>query len=314
MAAPSLDIHTLRVVRAIADTGSITGAAHELGFSQPAISQQLSRAAEKLGMPLIIRSGRGIRLTAAGLATARHAVTVLTAIDAAEGELADLAGLSAGALRIAAFPTASSTVIPHLLGSMAATYPALKLSYIEAEPPEAIALLRDGQVDVAITFRYPEDPGDPHREIVNSLTMTPLFVDELVLAVPADDPVLERTDIHLSDLAGSRWIAGCPQCRGNLLDACSSAGFRPSISHETDNAAAVLGLVDNKLGVALLPRLALSSLTVPGGVGIHSIGGVSARTVYAVSLSDAMRVPAVAAAMRHTQELDTTAWTTAGID
>jgi DNA-binding transcriptional LysR family regulator len=313
MATPVLDIHTLRVIRAIADTGSITGAAQHLGFSQPAISQQLARAAQKLGIPLVIRSGRGIRLTAAGHTAARHAITVLTAIDIAENELADLAGLSAGALRIAAFPTASSTVIPHLLGAMVAAYPAMKLSYTEAEPHEAIALLRDGKVDVAVTFRYPDDHNDPHTDRGTALTMSPLFVDELMLAATTGDPVLQLADIHLRDLTHAQWIAGCPQCRGNLLDACQLAGFTPTIAHETDNSAAVLGLVDNGLGVALLPRLALATVTVPDGVGIHTISGVSPRTVYAVALRDATQVPAIAAAMHEARELDTTAWRTAGM-
>ncbi|MGV8969847.1 MAG: LysR family transcriptional regulator [Microbacteriaceae bacterium] len=312
MASSALDIHTLRVIRAIADTGSITAAAHALGFSQPAVSQQLSRVAQRLGVPLVIRSGRGIQLTAAGQAAARHAVTILSAIDAAEGELADLAGLGAGSLRIAAFPTASSTVIPHLLGSMAAAYPAMKLSYIEAEPLEALSLLREGQVDLAITFRYPEDPTDPHVALGDALTLSPLFVDQLILAARVGDPALETSPLHLNDLAQSSWIAGCPQCRGNLLDVCQSAGFTPAIAHETDNSAAVLGLVENGLGVALLPRLALASVAVPEGVEIHTIEGVSARTVYAVALTAATRVPSIAAAMHTARRLDTTAWRSTG--
>ncbi|HWD62006.1 MAG TPA: LysR family transcriptional regulator, partial [Humibacter sp.] len=100
---PSLEVdaHTLRIVRAIVEHGSITAAATALGYSQPAVSQHLRRAEGRIGMPLVARSGRGIRLTEAGRVLAKHAVTITTALDAAAGELAELSGLRSGRVRLA---------------------------------------------------------------------------------------------------------------------------------------------------------------------------------------------------------------------
>ncbi len=81
----SLDANALRVVKAIADTGSITAAARALGYSQPAVSQQLRRLERRAGMPIVERVGRGVRLTEAGSILARHAAAVTTALDAAPG-------------------------------------------------------------------------------------------------------------------------------------------------------------------------------------------------------------------------------------
>src|SRR5690606_28172666 len=85
---PDLDVQALRVVKAVGDEGSITGAAAALGYSQPAISQLLKRLERRLGVPLVERIGRSVRLTDAGRILARHAPAVTTALGAAAGELA----------------------------------------------------------------------------------------------------------------------------------------------------------------------------------------------------------------------------------
>ena len=185
-AAPplELDAHTLRIVRALVEHGSITAAAGALGFSQPAVSQHLRRAEARIGMPLIARSGRGVRLTEAGRVLARHARTITTALDAAAGELAELSGLRAGRVRLAAFPTASSTLVPQVLRRLQATHPGIGVGYLEAEPPEAVEAVRSQQADLAITFGYPGDRVDPHAEGARGLVVVPLWRDEMMLALP----------------------------------------------------------------------------------------------------------------------------------
>ena len=139
---PQLDLQTIRIVRAIADTGTITGAARLLGYSQPAVSQHVQRAEVRLNLPLVTRAGRSVRLTEAGTVLARHALTIASALEAASGDLADLSGLRTGTVRLAAFPTASSTIVPRLLAGMAREHPGLRVKYVEAQPPEAVAMLR----------------------------------------------------------------------------------------------------------------------------------------------------------------------------
>ena len=289
-----LDLHSIRIVRAIAETGTITGAARELGFSQPAISQHLQRTEARLGVALVIRAGRSIRLTEAGQLLARHAVTISSALDAASGDLAELAGMRTGTARIAAFPTASSTIIPRLLRTMAERHPGILVTYVEAEPPEALTMLHEGSIDLAVTFSYPGDRADPHRDIASGLSLTPLFTEEVVLALPEEHPQAAFHDVDVRTLDRERWIAGCPLCRGHLLAVCESAGFDPIIDHETDNAVAVLHLVASGLGVALLPRLALATATVPSGAAIRATAPGSTRSIQLVRHADATRVPSLA--------------------
>lgn len=291
-----LDLHTVRIVRAIADEGSITAAAAALGYSQPALSQHLRRAESRLGTPLVLRVGRGVRLSDAGRVVARHSGPILTALTAAEDELSRMVEQAAGTVRVAAFPSASSTIVPALIARLAEQRPALRLAYTEAEPPESLAMLGDGSVDIAITFAYPGDPADPHADLVGARTV-PLFDDPVAVVLPAGHPLAGQPAVALDHLADASWIAGCPLCRGHLLAACGALGFAPRIAHATDNSVAVLGLVAAGVGVALQPRLALEPLELPAGTSAHDVLPASDRTVRAVFVRGADAVPTVGATL-----------------
>lgn len=302
MPADRLDLHTIRIVRAVNEHGSITAAAATLGYSQPALSQHLRRAEARLGTPLLLRVGRGVRLTEAGRVLARHSGPILSALSAADDELARLVEHSAGTVRIAAFPSASSTIIPALIARLATLQPALQLVYTEAEPPEALAMLVDGTIDVAVTFSYPGDPADPHSDLVGTSTVA-MFDDPVAVVLPSGHALGTAAAIGLAQLAGERWIAGCPLCRGHLLAASAALGFTPRIAHATDNSVAVLGLVAAGVGVALQPRLALEPLELPAGTGVHNVLPPSDRSVRAVHLRGAEAVPTVGAVLRSLVEL-----------
>ncbi|WP_445996510.1 LysR family transcriptional regulator [Okibacterium fritillariae] len=309
--AADLDSQTLRVVRAIADTGSITAAAARLGYSQPAVSQTVRRLEQRLGMPVLTRVPRGALLTEAGDILARHAATVLRSIDSAAEELAELAGLRTGWVRIAAFPSASSTIVPRLIERMSADYPGLRFRYIEAEPPEAVQAVRDHTADIALTFSYPGDPDDPHGASAAGLTATPLWREDMILILRRDAGAglsPDASPLALDSLAGAGWIAGCPRCRGHLLHLCAAHGFTPSIDYETDNVSAVLAMVEAGLGVALLPSLALASVPLPANVVARHPATPDSRTVHLVSAEASHRVPAIAATIAAIDALDTSAW------
>jgi DNA-binding transcriptional LysR family regulator len=286
-----IDVQSLRVIRAIADLGSVTRAAQELGFSQPAISQQLKKIEARLGIAVVHKIGRSLRLTEAGEVLARYAVTVNSALRAASDELSDLAGTRRGSVSLSAFPSASSTIVPALLRQLGDRYPGILVNFREAEPPEAIGQLYDGVVDLAITFRYPGDRADPHLTYGAALTTIPLWTDEMVLVLPAGHRLAQQDSVDVRHLADEKWIAGCPLCRGNLLSVCSGVGFEPTITHETDNTFAVVALVAAGLGVALIPRLALAGSAAPEGVRIVRTTGDNHRTINLVALADYQRVP-----------------------
>src|SRR5215469_13403367 len=134
-----LDVTRLRVLVAVARTGSVTAAAQELNYAQPSVSHHIARLEAETGARLLQRAGRGIRLTAAGRLLA---------------ELAAHVGLREGRVRMAAFPSALGTIVPAAAARLDADSPGVDLSLTEAEPPEAMRMLRAGYVEVALVFRY----------------------------------------------------------------------------------------------------------------------------------------------------------------
>jgi DNA-binding transcriptional LysR family regulator len=187
-------------------------------------------------------------------------------------------------------------------------HPNLTVNYVEAEPPQALQLLRDGTADVAITFSYPGDRADPHLSRDGAHTTVPLFTEPVVLVLPDSHPLASADRVSLGDLANDAWIAGCALCRGHLLALCEVEGFAPEIELETDNALAVLNFVSRGLGVALLPQLALSSLALPEGVSIHAPQPSSERTIQYVIQPGATRIPSVATTIKTLSALGGSAW------
>jgi DNA-binding transcriptional LysR family regulator len=279
-----LDVTRLRVLVAVARHGSVTAAAHALNYAQPSVSHHLARLEAETGTKLVQRAGRGIRLTGAGRLLAERAAEVIGRLDAAENELAVYAGLRVGRLRLAAFPSALGTIVPAAAAMLHAKHPGVDLRLSEAEPPEALRMLRAGYVDIALIFRH-EPEGEHIREQEQEhgglgekehgeLREQVLLDEPVHLISPAatpghGEPLLAPTasEVRTADLsrfAGQRWIAGCDRCREHLLGQCAAAGFTPKIAFTTDDFVAVQALVTAGLGLALLPALALRAARNPG--------------------------------------------------
>lgn len=283
-------------MKAISDTGSFTGAATSLGYTQPAISQMVRRLEQRTGTVLVERIGRSVRLTEAGDVLARAAGPVLTALDAAEDEVAAIAGLRSGRVRLAAFPSSSATVVPHALRLLRQRHPDVTVSFTEAEPPQSLAMLRAGECDLAVAFAYEGTDIGRGEEDMDLFVTTPLLEDEVRLVVSTDHPLAGQTSARLDALREDEWIAGCPRCRGHLLTLCDRAGYSPNVAYETEDYVAVLGLVTEGIGVALVPDLILSA-TKHENVAVLAIDPPSRRNIVAVTTADLQRVPAVAATL-----------------
>ena len=290
-----LDIKRLQALQAVAREGSLSAAARTLGYTQPAVSHHIASLEAHLGTALVTRAGRGVRLTDAGAALAEHADDVLGRIAAAEEDVAMIAGLRAGRVRLAAFPSGAATLVPDALARLRDRHPGVAVSFEEAEPPESLPLLRAGDLDVVLGFSYEEDAAAGDFERIA------LLEDPLLAVLPAGHALAGASVIALEDLADDVWIAGCPHCRGHLLHACAEAGFEPEIAFATDDYVAVQGLVAAGLGVALLPRLALVGMTRPG-VEVRAVAQSPQRVIEAVVAAGARRPPTVTAMVEVLQE------------
>jgi DNA-binding transcriptional LysR family regulator len=307
-----LDVTRLRVLVAVARHGSVTAAAHALNYAQPSVSHHLARLEAETGTKLVQRAGRGIRLTDAGRLLAERAAEVIGRLDAAENELAVYSGLRAGRLRLAAFPSALGTIVPMAAAMLRDKHPSVDLRLTEAEPPEALRMLRAGYVDVALVFRHdlespegssgsPGSPGVPAPDEID-LREQVLFDEPVHLIVPGDPPADSEplppaalTEMWPADLArfsAQRWIAGCDRCREHLLQQCAAAGFTPKVAFTTDDFVAVQALVGAGLGLALLPALALRAARNSAVRTVRLRG--TRRTIVAVRYGEPPDPPATA--------------------
>ena len=276
-----LDLKRLQMLRAVAREGSLSGAARELGYTQPAVSHHISKLEAEVGTALLTRLGRGIQLTDAGLALVEHAEAVMSRLDAAAEEVAAIAGLRAGRVRLAAFPSASATLLADALARLRARHPDIAVTFEEAEPEDAFPLLRSGDLDLVLAFSYAADHDG------RDLTSVPLLHDPtLAITRTGEGP------IEIGELAGATWIAGCERCRRHLLSVCE--GFDPRIEFATDDYMTVQSLVAKGLGVSLLPALALRASRRPD-IAVRPVNGDPARTIEAVVLTAERRPPAVTA-------------------
>ena len=279
-----LDVTRLKVLVAVARHGSVTAAARALNYAQPSVSHHIARLEAETGTQLLERVGRGIRLTEAGRLLAERAEEIIGRLDSAEAELAAHVGLREGRVRLAAFPSALGTLVPAAAARLAAETPGMEFMLTEAEPPEALRMLRAGYVDVAVVFRhYQQDLDAAPPEPADEGTRGVLLLDEAVhlvtTAAGAPDPAA-----GLAAFAASRWIAGCERCRSYLVRQCESAGFTPRISFTTDDYVAVQALVAAGLGVTTLPELCLRAAKHPG-VAATMLPGAR-RHVFAVTYGE----------------------------
>ncbi|UQS31088.1 LysR family transcriptional regulator [Streptomyces fradiae] len=296
-----IEARHLRVLRAVAATGSFSAAARELGCTQPAVSQQMKALEASAGTPLLIRTGREMRLTQAGEALVRHAAGILAGLTAAEEEVAAIAGLRAGRVRLVSFPSGSSTLVPTALAALRAAHPGTRVSLVEAEPPRSVEMLREGDCDIALAFRYAGGGAE-----WDDLVVRPLLTDRLVGLVPEGHRLAGADAVAIGDLAGEPWIAGCPRCRRQLVEVCEDAGFTPRIDFATDDYPAVVGLVGAGLGVAVLPELAVESVR-PRGARTVAVEPPVEREIVALTLPDLAQVPAVAVTLDRLAEAATRA-------
>jgi DNA-binding transcriptional LysR family regulator len=278
-----LNLTQLAVLDAVARHGSLTGAAQELHYSQPSVSHHLARLEAATGAKLTQRVGRGIRLSPEGALLAQRAREIVGRVDAAAVELATHLGLRAGRVRLAGFQTSLSTIVPSAADILAGEHPAIELNLVDVHPGEALQLLRDGKVDVAVIFRGPD---------------TPLEGEGFRLVHLLDDPVYLLTRMpgqQLEDHRDSPWIGGCERCRATLVSLCDSHGFTPRIAFSSDDMVVVQALVAAGMGVGTLPGLALQSHRAEG---IHATRiADSTRSVFAVTYGDPPDPPATAALM-----------------
>lgn len=246
-----MDMAWLEVFRTAAHLGSFTAAGERLGYTQSAVSRQISTLEGEFGAQLFDRLARGVRLTEHGRALLPHAEALLDRLDGSRRDLAALTELTLGRLRVGAFDSANAALVPGALAAFRAAHPQVAISLTEGLSAELLGRLQDGEIDLAVITGY---PGHPYDDELYDLR--PLAEDPVLVALPRDHPLAARHRLRLAELAGEDWIAASRQTESTLLAACVRSGFRPRVEYAVAGWTAKLGLVSAGLGVTLIPALA----------------------------------------------------------
>jgi len=253
------DLRLLNVLREVALRGSFSAAAESLAYTQPAISQQIARLEKHVGVKLIEREPRGVRLTPAGEVLVRHTERVMAQLAAADEELQDVAAQARGRLRIGSFATAAGTIVPRAVAAFRPLRPAIEVDISLLDPHESIPAVRRGDLEIAIT----EEGGFESEVDTDGLQIEHLLDDHMWVSLPVDHPLATRPTVDLVDLRDEDWMFACLSgtCADSnvVLRACREAGFQPRIAYQSDDYFAIQGLVASGMGVALIPGLGLAS-------------------------------------------------------
>jgi DNA-binding transcriptional LysR family regulator len=251
---PELSTVWLRVFLEVARQRSFTAAARTLGWTQSAVSRQISALESALGgAPLFDRLPRGVQLSELGRALVPHAETVTDALHSAARELAALRDAAGGRLRFGAFATADAALVPHALAVFRASHPGVRLFREEGFTATLLDRLTGGHLDLAIVSTTGRAP-------LESYDLRHLLDESLYVAVPTGHRLAGRGSIRLGELADDDWISGSVRLEGTLLDAAVRQGFRPRIAHVVADWMAKQGYVAAGLGVTLVPALAAASV------------------------------------------------------
>ncbi|MGV9354952.1 transcriptional regulator CynR [Streptomyces misionensis] len=291
----ALELRHLRYLLAVAEHGNFTRAAEDLHISQPTLSQQVRQLERTLGIQLLDRTGRTVRLTDAGEAYAHHARGALHQLAAAERAVHDVRDLSRGQLRLAVTPTFTAYLVGPLTAELHGRHPGITLTVRETTQDRIEAGLLADEFDLGIAFQGAHLPG---------ITATALFTETLTLvtgtrhaatAEPAALPVRALADRRLALLSGDF------ATRGHIDAYLERHGVSPRIAVEANSIQALTEVVQRTSIATVLPDAITHDH--PRLTPVPLDPALPTRTVTLLGRADAYRSAATRAFTRLTQEL-----------
>jgi DNA-binding transcriptional LysR family regulator len=245
---------------------------------------------------LLRRAGRNVELTAAGHRLAAHAEQALAADEAVRTELAALAGVPSGQIRMTFVQTPAIALLPGTLERLATSAPQVEIDVIQRETAPALEELRSHAVDLVVGIEYDPLPVGRRREDHRE----DLIREDVLLTLHRGHPAAAQPGpVHLTDLQDATWATGHPgtSIDAFLRNACNRmAGYEPNIRHRSDDATVLTAIVGSGRAVALLP--ALFATGTPGVTSRPAQEGKLQRTIFTAARRTARDAPAILA-VRH---------------
>lgn len=242
------------------------------------LSQQLAKLEREAGQPLLVRDGRGVRLTPAGRLLVAHAAEILDRLTLARSELDRLHDEVTGTVRVGALPTVVDGLFPRLVQLLVERHPRLRITLLAGESEDTIPRVVHGDIDIAVFDSWDQLP----TRLPSSITNRTLFEDVADLALPAGHRLAHRSSIELSELNDVEWVTWVEgsTCAEWMVQTLRLSGLDPTVRAAVSSFATQMSLVSLGIGAALVPRLGRSG--VPAGVVLIPVRPALKRTISAL--------------------------------
>jgi DNA-binding transcriptional LysR family regulator len=244
-----MELRQLRYLASLAREGQFTRAAARLNVAQPALSQQIRKLEDELGVALVDRTPHGARLTVAGERAVARARSVLAEVDALREEIGELAGLTGGRVAVGVTPTAGPVDVAAILGAFHRDRPAIELAVLERLSVELAEQLRGDTLDVAFVTQL-------DGRNLRGLELRQVATERLVAILAPRHELAARRRIRLADLRDEPFAIfhRGATIRTAVERLAAEAGFAPRTAFEVGDVARARALVAEGLAVAILPR------------------------------------------------------------
>jgi DNA-binding transcriptional LysR family regulator len=251
-----LDLRRLATLREVVRRGSFSAAGQALALTQPAVSRQISLLERQLGTQLVTRTRHGVHATDAGRLLVGHADALLARLELAEREVGELAGRRGGRVRLGVFFTAAAHLGPELKGRTERAFPDILVEWELADRAAAIGGLQAGELELAIVFEHPFEPGPPAPEV----EIVPLLDEPMFVILPPGHDLARRRRVRLAELADETWIQAHDGAAARLVDHIfRSAGLSPRVvrAGRGDEPVDSQGLVAAGMGIGVTHALGI---------------------------------------------------------
>ncbi len=244
-----MEIHQLQYFVSVVEMGNFTRAAEKCLVAQPSLSQQIIKLEKELGQKLIERLNRGIRLTDAGRIFYERACHILDSVEVAKREISDDRDENIGRITVGAIPTIAPYLLPAVLKKFAARFPKAEVILRENLTEFTIKGCLEGELDLGI-LALPIDQG--HFEV------TPLFTEELLLAMHAKHPFVQKKRITMKDVSREAFILlNETHCLGEqIISFCKQRDCLPRVACESSQLLTAQEMVGLNHGISLIPEMA----------------------------------------------------------
>ena len=244
-----MDLKQLRYFVMVAEELNFSRAAEKLHISQPPLSQQIKSLEEEMGVVLLVRNRRDVRLTDAGTIFLRESRLLLDQFRSAVNSAVRASQTNAGSIRLGVATSALFSVMPTFTELMRSAFPNVEVLVTDMQSDDQVRAVSQGALDIGIAHVKPERMNVSRQQV---------FTESFAVVLPLDHPHADNPNFTLADLADAPMVAlprtHAPTVFDAIVGACSAAGFSPNVKHYARSPLTIMQMVRAGFGVALVPR------------------------------------------------------------